>query len=66
MRIITVNKSAGQTVTVKLFGDEYKVELDDNNRAELTLYGQHHIIQGKTKKVVKAKDEKSSRTTTSI
>jgi len=55
---ILVKSSAGQEVEVKIYGDVYTVELDKNNKAELTLYGQKHLVIGqKPKKVQKPVEE---------
>lgn len=58
--IIKVNKHRGQYATVKILGDEYRVKLDDNSRAELSLYGSTYTIVGIVKPKAKyiAKKEK--------
>ena len=60
MNEITVNAQAGEEAKVKLYGDTYKVTLDDNAKAELVLYGQTHTITGE--KEVKAKKVKKDDT----
>jgi len=60
MNEITVNAQAKEETEVKLYGDTYKVSLDDNAKAELVLYGQVHTITGE--KEVKAKKVKKDDT----
>lgn len=52
--IIQVTTSKSGKAKVKLFGETHTVQLDDNNRTELSLYGQTYII------VAKAKQPKAS------
>ena len=52
-----VNAQAGEEAKVKLYGDTYKVILDDNAKAELVLYGQVHTITGEPKEAKKVKHE---------
>ena len=59
MTTINVDKSAGQTATVRLYGTDYKVTLGDDNKASLRLYGQDYEIVGKAKKA-KAKKVKDA------
>ena len=49
-KIIEVKASKTGKAKVTIHGTEYPLQLDDNNRAELTIYGQQYTVIGKVSK----------------